>query len=68
MTDIKNLVDQALGAQTTPAKKTWETPEQYKAETGKRFRLTKQEIQSFGSDEAGRLKAFIARRDSGKLE
>jgi len=66
--DIKQMVDQALGAQTTPAKATWANADEYKAATGKRFRLTKEEIAKHGSNPEGRLAAFIARRDSGKLE
>ena len=65
--DIKQMVDSALG-QVTTTPKTWETPEQYKAETNKRFRLRKDEIAKFGSDEAGRLAAFKARLAAGQLE
>ena len=66
--DIKQMVDQALGNQTAPLIKVWETPEAYKESTGKRFRLTKEEIAKHGSNPEGRQAAFIARRDSGKLE
>ena len=68
MTDIKQMVDNALGNQVTPTTPKWETPEAYKASTGKRFRLCKEEIAKHGSSPEGRQAAFIARRDSGKLE
>ena len=68
MNDIKNMVENALGNQVTTAKPVWENPEAYKAATNRRFRLTKEEIAKHGSSPEGRQAAFIARRDSGKLE
>ena len=67
MADIKQMIDSALGAQTTQVKVQYSTPDEYKEKTGKRFRLTKEEISKNGSDGAGRLAAFKARMESGKL-
>ena len=67
MNDIKQMVQEALGSQVATAKAQYTSPEEYKEKTGKRFRLTKDEIVKFGSDPAGRLSAFNTRQAAGKL-
>jgi hypothetical protein len=71
--NISQAVDAAFSAATVsptpvvPSTLKWATPEAYKVATGKRFRLTNEEITKHGKDEAGRQAAFEARQLAGLL-
>lgn len=73
-TENLNIVDKiddafktatATTGETKPL--TWANPEEYTKATGRRFRMTNEEITKFGKDEAGRQKAFEERQQTGTL-
>jgi hypothetical protein len=43
------------------------SPEEYRTATGRRFRMTRQEIEQYGSTAAGRQQAFESRQATGAL-
>jgi len=73
---IMSAIDAAFDKATKPVTKastpsssaTFANPEEYRKQTGKRFRMTKGERNTFGDTNEGRQKAFESRRDSGSLE
>lgn len=54
--------------QTTPAEVKWQDPDAYRAATGKRFRMTKEEKSVHGDTLTGRQEAFMKRQLAGLLE
>lgn len=69
--NLENMVDMAfeetLAPTTSENKIECNTPEEYLEKTGKRFRLTKKEIEQYTSTPAGRQLAFDARKASNTL-
>ena len=77
--NIANAIDQAFQtaivqpvvaeAPATPSVEglKWATPDAYRAETGKRFRVTNEEKALHGDTPEGRMAAFIARQTAGLL-
>jgi hypothetical protein len=66
---VENAFKEAVTITPTPQAPVgkWSDPDAYRAETGKRFRMTKEERIQHGETEAGRLAAFIARQIAGLL-
>ena len=79
MTAIQNAIDEqyndtngAVATETQPTDALTQTPvyenaEAYRAATGRRFRMTKEEIAQFGSTTEGRQEAFMNRQNAGNL-
>jgi hypothetical protein len=74
--EIMSAIDAAFDKATKPVMKastpssstTFANPEEYRKQTGKRFRMTKEEKRLHGDDETARQKAFEERMKSGLLE
>lgn len=70
---INQAFNDAFGCQTEESCGTEQSArlytdaEDYRQKTGKRFRLTKQEIEQYGQSVDGRQQAFLARQAAGKL-
>lgn len=54
-------------SQQAAEKQTYANPEEYREKTSRRFRMSKAEQELFGNTPEGRLKAFLARQEAGKL-
>lgn len=71
MVNVTEQVEKALQSAVTPAPVTgtirWQTADEYRTETGKRFRMTKEELAQHGDSPEGRLNAFHARQIAGLL-
>jgi hypothetical protein len=71
MVNVTEQVEKALaGAIAVPQVTNslrWPTPEDYRKETNKRFRMTKEEQTKFTNDASGRQLAFEARQIAGLL-
>jgi hypothetical protein len=75
--DLKTMINQAFndafGCQTEESRGTeqsarlYNDAEDYRQRTGKRFRMTKQELDQYGQTPEGRQQAFLARQTAGKL-
>ena len=69
--DLVEAVDNAIKSSVTQPQVTgsfkWQNPEAYRADTGKRFRMTKEEQAAHGNTEQGRQAAFEARLVAGLL-
>lgn len=64
MTNTENTSTDSTATATSTTELRWKTPEEYKAETGHRFRMNKEE-QAAG---VTRQEAFEARQRAGKLQ
>ena len=75
--DLKSMINQAFndafGCQTEESCETQSSSqlyidaEDYRQKTGKRFRMTKQEMDQYGQTPEGRQQAFLARQTAGQL-
>lgn len=67
--NISDMVNKVLDETLTQATSNvvYTNSDDYKEKTGRRFRMTKAELEQYGSSPEGRQKAFESRRDSGKL-
>jgi hypothetical protein len=75
--DLKTMINQAFhdafGCQTEESlqvqssSQLYTDAEDYRQKTGKRFRMTKQEMNQYGQSPEGRQQAFLARQQAGQL-
>lgn len=70
---INQAFNDAFGCQpqdsceTQQSARLYTDAEDYRQKTGKRFRMTKQELNQYGLNPEGRQQAFLARQTAGKL-
>ena len=61
-----DIFNEVISQQATE-RQTYTNPEEYREKTGKRFRMSKAEIEKFGNTPEGRQAAFLARQEANQL-
>lgn len=71
--EIDKMINDAFSSndgnsgQVETDRRVYTSTEDYRKSTGKRFRMSKEELEKFGKTDEGRELAFKARQDSGLL-